>query len=80
MKCKGSVPVLFDLNDARDPWLADQLLGSSRCHKILPTTSTVVKAYSRDRSVMKLTVSAAVKLMPRPPARVLSKNTKISDL
>jgi len=25
------------------------------------------------------TVSAAVRLMPSPPARVLSKNTKISD-
>jgi hypothetical protein len=29
--------------------------------------------------VMALTVSAAVKLMPRPPALVLSKNTKMSD-
>lgn len=28
----------------------------------------------------KITVSAAVRLIPRPPARVLSKNTKMSDL
>ena len=58
--------------------LVDLPWGSSHYHKISPTRYSTMATDWHGNGLV--TVSAAVRLIPRPPALVLSRNTKMSDL
>ena len=79
----AKLPVSSVLIDELCPWPAGRQWGSNRYRRKspVPEKKTIVQRQLIRKTIdASITVSAAVRLIPKPPARVLSRNTNISDL